>query len=141
MERAANYWERETPRYRVTIRGGVTPPAKSRFRFEPPFASSTDSNEWQYGERPYAEGEIIETRAWPHASFFPLNESAKQVLAFFKSRQKSRLPLSPWQGDRVRLTDGLGGPQIQPAIVKPEPFDARPQPATGFQPHLKISAA
>lgn len=142
MESSTNAWQFETPKYRVTIRGGLTPPAKSRFRHEPPFASSTDSNQWQYGDRAYAEGEIIATRAWPHASLFPLNESAERVLAFLTSRQKSRLPLSPWQGDRLRLTDGLGGPAPQPTTVRPEPFNTRPPAAaTGFQPGRKITAA
>jgi hypothetical protein len=53
-------WERETPKYRV-IRE-TKPAPKSRFRFEPPFASGSESDVWQYGERTMKAGEIIETR-------------------------------------------------------------------------------
>ena len=120
-------WERETPKYRVTIRGGVYPSPNSRFRFEPPFASCSDSNVWQYATRPLAAGEIIETREWPHASFFPLNYAAKKVLDFFNSRPKSYLQRSPWAGDRIRLEDRMSGtlprhvapPQLQPMDLRP----------------------
>jgi hypothetical protein len=108
-------WERETPKYRVTIQGGVYPSPNSRFRLEPPFTSGSDNNVWQYAERAYKVGEIIETRHWPHASFHPLNYSAEKVLDFFSTRLKSRLTLSPWFGDSVRLGDGLSGT----AIVNP----------------------
>lgn len=40
----------------------------------------------------------------------PLNYGAGKVLDFFNSRQKSRLPRSPWRGDRIVLDDGLTGP-------------------------------
>jgi hypothetical protein len=105
-------WEREVPRYRVTR--DIHPSPNSRHRFEPPFASLSDSSVWQYAERDYKAGEI-ETRDWPHPSFRPLNYSAGKVLDFFNTRQKSRLPRSPWAGDRIRLDDGLTGP-TQPKI-------------------------
>jgi hypothetical protein len=123
-------WERETPKYRVTIKGGVYPSPNSRFRFEPPFTSGSDTSVWQYAERPIQEGEIIETRSWPHASFFPLNYAAQQVLRFFHSAPKSRLPRSPWADGRIRLEDGLTGttvaklvpPQIQSMDMRPVRF-------------------
>ncbi|MBR0974092.1 hypothetical protein [Bradyrhizobium japonicum] len=135
-------WDRETPRYRVTIQGGVYPSPNSRFRFEPPFASCSDNSVWQYAARPHNQGEIIETREWPHASFCALNYAAEKVLDYFRNHSKSRLPRSPWQDGRVRLSDGLSGSGIQPIEVRPEKFDARPSAvATGFQPSRKISAA
>jgi hypothetical protein len=116
-------WERETPRYRVTIQGGVYPSPNSRFRFEPPFESCSDNNVWQYATRPYKPGEIIETREWPHASFRPLNYAAEKVLDFFNTRLRSRLTLSPWLGDSVRLDDGLSGPMVvNPTVVQLEPI-------------------
>jgi hypothetical protein len=120
-------WERETPKYRVGF--AVRPSPNSRFKNEPPFSSCSDTDVWQYAERVHDQGEIIETRLWPHASFAPLNYSAKKVLDFFKARLKSRLPRSPWHGDRIRLDDGLTGSAIVPTVVKPTPFDTRPQSA------------
>jgi hypothetical protein len=107
-------WEREIPRYRATR--DLEPATKARFRFEPPFSTIFDSDVWQYGEQPLARGEEFETRDWPHPSFRPLNYSAGKVLDFFSSRMKSRLPRSPWAGDRIRLDDGLTGP-TQPNIA------------------------
>lgn len=98
-------WEREVPKYRLGR--AVHPSPKARHRLEPPFASTTDSDLWQYAERPYKAGEIIETKSWPHPSFQPLNYSATKVLEFFNSATKSRLPLSPWAHDRIRLDNGL----------------------------------
>jgi hypothetical protein len=106
-------WERETPRYRA-IRD-IQPATKARFRFEPPFANLANSDEWQYGTRPIKAGEIIETPEWPHSSFRPLNYSAGKVLDFFNTQQKSRLPRSPWRGDRIVLVNGLTG-ATQPTI-------------------------
>jgi hypothetical protein len=106
-------WQFETPRYRVTRE--IRPAEKARFRLEPPFSSMSDSDAWQYGERTMKPGEEIETQAWPHSSFHPLNRSAEMVLAYFNARLKSRLPLSPWYGGRIRLDDGLTGP-TQPNI-------------------------
>jgi hypothetical protein len=107
-------WEREIPKYRVAR--GLQPAPKARFRFEPPFSTISDSDVWQYGAQPVKAGEEIETREWPHPSFRPLNFSAGRVLDFFNSRMKSRLPRSPWAGDRIRLDDGLTGP-TQPNIA------------------------
>jgi hypothetical protein len=106
-------WEREVPRYRVTR--DIHPSPNSRHRFEPPFASLSDSGVWQYGAQPIKAGEIIETREWPHPSFHALNYGAGKVLDFFNMRQKSRLPRSPWQGNRLVLDDGLTG-TTQPKI-------------------------
>jgi hypothetical protein len=120
-------WEREVPKYRV-IRD-THPAPKARFRFEPPFASCSESDVWQYGERTVKAGEIIETKEWPHPHFFPLNYAAKTVLGFFNSAPKSRLARSPWASDidRLRLDDGLTGttvaklvpPQIQSIDMRP----------------------
>lgn len=100
-------WERETPKYQVRYDVGLE--TYARHRHETPH-SAVQHDVWQYGTRPLKAGEIIETREWPHPSFIPLNYSAKKVLDFFKTREKSRLPRSPWQGDSVRLDDGLSGP-------------------------------
>lgn len=110
-------WEREVPQYRV--RRHVHPSPKSRHRTEPPFSSSSDDNCWQYAERSYKAGEIISTTAWPHGSFQPTNFAGEQILRFFQSAPKSRLPISPWFGDRVRLSDGLTGHGPRPQIVTP----------------------
>src|SRR5436190_9860206 len=101
-------WERETPKYRATR--DVHPSPNSRHRFEPPFAQISDNGVWQYAPRPIKAGEIIATRDWPHPSFNPLNYSGGKVLDFFIMRQKSRLPRSPWRGERSALDDGLTGP-------------------------------
>jgi hypothetical protein len=120
-------WEREVPKFRVTIKGGVYPSPNSRFRFEPPFTSCSDSNVWQYATRPLPEGEIIEIRDWPHPSFHPLNYAAKKVLDFFTTRMKSRMQRSPWAGDRIRLDDGLTGAGV-PSIVPPQLQPINPRP-------------
>jgi hypothetical protein len=117
-------WDRIVPRYRVTR--DVQPAEKSRFRSEPPFTEIW-SGAWQYGERPYQAGEEIETTAWPHPSFMPLNFSAERVLEFFKASMKSRLTTAPWHDGRVRLDNGLTGPlpnvvstpQIQRVNLRP----------------------
>ena len=72
-------------------------------------------------------GEVIETREWPHASFRPLNYGAKKVLDFFNLQMKSRLPRSPWYGDRLRLDNGLSDTTI-PSVTPPQlqPMDLRP---------------
>jgi hypothetical protein len=118
-------WIRELPKYRVMR--DVHPAEKARFRSEPPFTSTSDSSAWQYGTRILKAGEIIETGEWPHNSFFALNFSAKKVLAFFSASQKSRLPRSPWSGDRLRLDDGLAGNLVvQAAAPQLQPMDLRP---------------
>ncbi len=106
-------WEREIPRYRATR--PLKPSPNSRHRFEPPFASLSDNDVWQYSEQPIAAGEEIVTQSWPHPSFRPLNFSADRVFEFFNSRMKSRLPRSPFRGDRIVLDDGLTG-ATQPNI-------------------------
>ena len=103
-------WQHETPKYKVTR--NIQPAQKARFRYETPFAESSDSDTWQYGERELKAGEIIETREWPHPSFWPLNFGAKKVLEFFNLQMKSRFPRSPWVGDRLRLDNGLSGNTI-----------------------------
>jgi hypothetical protein len=125
-------WRREMPRYRV--RAETRPAPKARFRFEPPFTQIMDSSEWQYGERVHRAGEIIETTEWPNpGTMTPLNYSAREVLNFFNSRQKSRLPRSPWFGDKVRLDDGLGGPAPMPGPVRPGRFDMTPASGPNFK--------
>lgn len=106
-------WEREIPKYRATR--DLEPAEKVRFRFELPFAKMADSDVWQYGHRAIVRGEILETQNWPHPSFQPLNYSAARVLEFFNTRQKSRLPWSPWRRDRIVLDDGLTS-SMQPKI-------------------------
>ncbi len=103
-------WQYETPKYKVTR--DIQPAQKARFRSEPPFSESSDNDCWQYGERELKAGEIIETREWPHPSFWPLNYGAKKVLDFYNLQMKSRFPRSPFQGDRLRLDNGLSGNTI-----------------------------
>jgi hypothetical protein len=119
-------WEREIPRYRVTR--DLQPAQKARFRSEPPFSETWQSDCWQYGDRKYAAGEIVETTNWPDASMQGLNYSGQQVLAFFKAEMKSRLPTSPWHQGAVRLNNGFSNlpgisdvkpPQIQPMNLRP----------------------
>jgi hypothetical protein len=118
-------WEREVPKYRVVR--DTLPAQKARFRSERPFSSCLDPDVWQYGEKPLKAGEIVETTAWPHPSFFPLNYGAKNVLEFFSSRMKSRLQRSPWAGDQIRLDDGLTGALVvQPAAPQLQPWNSRP---------------
>jgi len=123
-------WRREVPKYRVSRE--TKPALKKRFTFEPPFSSGSESDVWQYGERVHKAGEIIQTTEWPNpGTMIPLNYSGRQVMDFFTSRQKSRLPRSPWADDQVRLNDGLSGPTPMPRAVRPEPFDTTPRPASG----------
>jgi hypothetical protein len=60
-----------------------------------------DDDCWQYALKPLASGETIETTSWPNQSFFPLNESARRIKAFFLMCEKAKMPLSPWFGDRI----------------------------------------
>jgi hypothetical protein len=122
-------WEREVPRYKATR--DLRPAERDRYRSEPPFEKVSDSDAWQFGERPIKAGEIIETREWPHESFQPLSYGAGKVLDFFNTRQKSRLARAPWFVDRIRLDDGLTGAVIvQPvtpkAQAKVQAMDLRP---------------
>lgn len=120
-------WEREIPRYKATR--DLHPSPKARHRFEPPFGMTTDSSMWQYAERPIKAGEIIESKEWPHPSFHPLNYGAGKVLDFFTSRQKSRLPRAPWEGNGIRLSDGMtgAGPTLEQIAAPPvKRVDMRP---------------
>jgi hypothetical protein len=118
-------WRREVPRYRITRE--TKPAPKDRFKFEPPFSQSTEADVWQYGEKIWPAGSVVASTEWPNpGTMTPLNYSAKQVMEFFNSRQKSRLGRSPWRDGRVFLNDGLsnklpkiGVPQLQPADVAP----------------------
>jgi hypothetical protein len=89
-------WKREIPKYRISR--DTKPAPKERFKFEPPFASCSEADIWQYGERIHKAGEIIATTFWPNAgTMTPLNYSARQVMEYFTSRQKSRLARAPWR--------------------------------------------
>ena len=118
-------WEQILPRYRII--NDVAPPAKPRFARECPF-STFPVDQWQYGTRTMKRGEIIETGEWPApGAFFALNYSAKRVLEFFNSGMKSRMPRSPWRGDRLVLEDGVSS-NGAPSYTKPrpQPFDLKP---------------
>jgi hypothetical protein len=118
-------WRKEMPVYRVRVE--TRPSPKARFRFEQPFSQIMDQSEWQYSERVWPAGSVIASDQWPCAgTMTPLNYSAREVLSFFNSRQKSRLPRTPWADGQVRLDDGLTGtlpkilgPQVQPVGVQP----------------------
>jgi hypothetical protein len=118
-------WERTVPRWRLTM--DLRPALQNRFRFESPYTDLTCGDSWQYGERPYASGEEIESTCWPHPSMQPLNYSAQRVRAYFISAMRSRLQHSPWRDGQVRLEDGLSGPlpghvstpQIKPMNLRP----------------------
>jgi hypothetical protein len=71
---------------------------------------------------------VIETTEWPNpGTMTPLNYSARQVMEFFTTRQKSRLPRSPWANDQVRLDDGLSNPLPKIGLKKIQPVDLTPQ--------------
>lgn len=74
-------WQFEVPRYRATR--ALRPAEKARYRSESPFSTIFENDVWQYGEQPIATGEIIETKSWPHPSFYPLNYSAGPRAGFF----------------------------------------------------------
>jgi hypothetical protein len=57
----------------------------------------------------------------------PLNYSAREVMEFFNSRQKSRLGRTPWRDGQVFLDDGLSNPLPKITALRPEPIG--PQPA------------
>jgi hypothetical protein len=119
-------WKKEIPKYRISHE--TLPAPKSRFRFEPPFAQISDASTWQYGEKMWPAGSVIETTEWPNpGTMTPLNYSARQVMDFFTSRQRSRLPRAPWFDNQVRLEDGLGGPQPKITTPRPEPVDLHPR--------------
>jgi hypothetical protein len=119
-------WKREIPKFRVSR--DTKPAPKERFKFEPPFASCSEADIWQFGERVHTAGEIIETTFWPNpGTMTPLNYSARQVMEFFTSRQKSRLGRAPWRDGQVFLDDGLSNPL--PKIVAPKPEPVRTEPS------------
>ena len=109
-------WEKEIPRYKATRAVHASPNA--RHRLESPLTFIWDDSVWQYCEpgQEVAAGQEILTKLWPHPSFRALNFSAGRVIDFFNSRQRSRMPLSPWRNGRVELDDGLSGP-LQPTII------------------------
>jgi hypothetical protein len=100
---------------------------KERFRTETPFSNILDSTEWQYGERDYVAGQVIECTDWPHPSFCALNYSAKKVLEFFSTQMKSRMRRSPWVAGRLQLDNGLTG-SLTPNTASPQlqPWNSRP---------------
>jgi len=118
----------EIPKYQASR--DVHPSPNKRFKFEPPLAYILDSDEWQQGDRVVRAGEVIATKSWPHSSFRALNYSAAQVLQFFNERQKSRLPIAPWRGNRIVLDDGLSGTPPLQGTLRPNlptaPVPARP---------------
>jgi hypothetical protein len=125
-------WKRTIPKYRISRE--TLPSPKERHRFEPPFSSTSDASVWQFSDRIYRAGEVIQTTEWPNpGTMTPLNYSARQVMEYFTSRQKSRLPRSPWFGDQVRLDDGLGGPAPMPRPVRPARFDMAPTNGPDFK--------
>jgi hypothetical protein len=118
-------WKREIPKYRISRE--TLPSPKERFKFEPPFSSGSDASTWQYGERVHDAGEIIETTFWPNpGTMTPLNYSAKQVMEYFTSHQKSRLARAPWRDGQVFLDDGLSNPLSKIVAPQVQPMDLRP---------------
>jgi hypothetical protein len=118
-------WKKEIPKYRISRE--TLPAPKSRVRYEPPFASCSEANIWQYGERVHEPNEVIATTEWPcPGTMTPLNYSARQVMEFFTSRQRSRMARTPWRDDQVFLDDGLSGPLPKIAAPQVKPMDLRP---------------
>lgn len=119
-------WDREVPRYKASIE--LRPPVYARYRYERPVSACSDTHEWQYSEREYAAGSVIETTAWPSPSMVPLNETARQIREYFTSHQKSRLPISPWRDGKLHLDDGLTGAVPQERLIGRRPEPAVPSP-------------
>jgi hypothetical protein len=67
-------------------------------------------------------------------TFVPLNYSAREVLAYFNSHQKSRLGRAPWRDGQVRLEDGMSGPMptIKAPIKAPKPAPVRLSPGQAW---------
>src|ERR1700689_5740166 len=86
--------ENEPPRYRVMRQ--LQPAERDRYRQERPFSEQGNMDSYQYGTRILKAGEIVETREWPHPSFFPLNDVARRIHSFFSIAQKSRMARSPY---------------------------------------------
>ena len=126
-------WQHEVPKYRA--RRDIQPMEKARFRTEPPFGTGVGVDRWQYGTREIKRGEIIESKDWPHVSFEPMNYSAEQVLKFFNTREKLRLPTTPWFGNGIRLDDG-NGPAV---IVIDVPQSPQPPQPVSAQPRVQHS--
>jgi hypothetical protein len=83
---------------------------------ETPWASSSDQNCWQYSPASgMAAGAEISTDQWPHESMIGLDSAAREILEFFRYRQRSRMTLKPIRDGLVFLDDGLSGP-TQPNI-------------------------
>jgi len=121
-------WRREVPKYRISRE--TKPAPKQRFRVEPPFTSGSESDVWQYGERVHKAGEVIESTEWPNpGTMTPLNYSARQVMEFFTSRQKSRLGRTPWRDGKVFLDDGLSNPLPKIGLKTIHPVDLAPRQA------------
>jgi hypothetical protein len=121
-------WKRTIPKYRISHE--TLPAPKSRFKFEPPFAQISDASTWQYGEKIWPANSVIETTFWPNpGTMTPLNFSAREVLNYFTTHQKSRLPRSPWADDQVRLDDGLSNPLPKIGLQQLQPVDLAPQQA------------
>jgi hypothetical protein len=119
-------WKKEIPKYRISR--DTKPAPKERFRFEPPFSSGSESDVWQYGQRVHKAGEIIETTEWPNpGTMTALNYSAREVMGYFTTHQKSRLGRAPWRDSRVFLDDGLSNPL--PKIRAPQPARVDLEPA------------
>lgn len=118
-------WDREPARYRVEVE--LHPSPLARHRLDTPFVSSTDSTMFQYADRVLHAGEVVEISSWPHPSMSPLNAIAKQIMAFFTSHSKSRLPMSPFHKGQLRLDDGLTG-----AVPYDRVAGHRAEPAVAF---------
>ena len=102
-------WRRELPRYRISAE--TLPAKQGRVKFETPFASVSDASTWQYAEKVHLAGSVIETTEWPNpGTMTPLNYSARQIMEWFTSHQKSCMPRAPWRDGQVFLDDGLTGP-------------------------------
>lgn len=92
-------WEKIVPRYRATR--DVHPSPNERHATENPHIYQSDDAQWQHGDRRIKAGEEFATTAWPHPSFWPLNESAKYLLELLRTGNKARLPPTPWIDNQV----------------------------------------
>jgi hypothetical protein len=118
-------WASEEPRYR--LRREIYPAERDRYRFERPFSEQGNMDSWQFGTQVLKAGQEISTREWPHPSFYPLNEIARRIHAYFMIAQRSRLARSPYDhGGKLRLSDGLSGTGPQIKAPKPEPVRMAP---------------
>jgi hypothetical protein len=119
-------WQFEVPRYRLTK--DLQPAQKARFRHEPPFSETWESDVWQYGEHSLKAKDEITTTAWPHASMRPLTYSAEKILAFYIGGMKSRLTVSPRLNGQVRLDNGFSNVPVLADVRPPQvpPFNSRP---------------